>query len=102
MSRAIKRDTLIGFKCPGCGRDHWIQHGADDGPNWGWNGSLDNPTFTPSVLVTYEGVDAGKDGAPPAVCHSFVTDGQIQYLSDCTHNLAGQTVELPLFGGVHT
>jgi len=29
------------------------------------------------------------------VCHSFVTDGRIQFLGDCTHNLAGQTVDLP-------
>ena len=28
-------------------------------------------------------------------CHSFVTDGRIQFLSDCTHALAGQTVDLP-------
>ena len=27
--------------------------------------------------------------------HSYVTDGRIQYLSDCTHPLAGQTVDLP-------
>ncbi len=32
----------------------------------------------------------GKD----EVCHSFVTDGQIQFLGDCTHKLAGQTVPL--------
>ena len=29
------------------------------------------------------------------VCHSFVTNGRIQYLGDCTHKLAGQTVDLP-------
>ena len=29
-----------------------------------------------------------------SVCHSFVTDGKIQFLGDCTHELAGQTVEL--------
>ena len=28
-------------------------------------------------------------------CHSFVTDGRIQFLSDSTHVLAGQTVDLP-------
>jgi hypothetical protein len=28
-------------------------------------------------------------------CHSFVTNGKIQFLADCTHKLAGQTVELP-------
>ena len=29
------------------------------------------------------------------ICHSFVTDGRIQFLGDCTHKLAGQTVDLP-------
>lgn len=97
MSKDVvqRRDTLLGFRCPGCASTHYIQHGAEDGPNWSWNGNLEKPTFTPSVLVTYPGKDAGQDGAPPAVCHSFVTDGRIQYLGDCTHVLAGQTVDLP-------
>lgn len=30
----------------------------------------------------------------PKVCHSFVRNGKIEYLNDCTHELAGQTVEL--------
>jgi len=39
-------------------------------------------------------------GRPPSgfscsICHSFVTDGQIQFLGDCTHKLAGRTVPLP-------
>lgn len=29
------------------------------------------------------------------VCHSYVTDGKIRFLGDCTHKLVGQTVELP-------
>jgi hypothetical protein len=28
------------------------------------------------------------------VCHSLIRDGQIQFLTDCTHELAGQTVPL--------
>ena len=31
----------------------------------------------------------------PFVCHSFVVNGQIQFLPDCTHALAGQTVPIP-------
>lgn len=99
MNVAKKLDELIRFYCPGCRTHHHIQHDSDMGPNWGWNGSLEKPTFTPSVLVTYPGSDAGKDGAPPAVCHSFVTDGRIQYLGDCTHAMAGQTVDLPPLDG---
>lgn len=28
-------------------------------------------------------------------CHTFITDGKVQFLSDCTHALAGQTLDLP-------
>ena len=85
--------------CPGCDDAHGIQHGAGSGPRWGWNGSTDRPTFTPSVLVrTGRAVDPSvtpEPGDPPAVCHSFVVDGAMQFLGDCGHKLAGQTVELP-------
>jgi hypothetical protein len=92
-------DLLI-WKCPGCKSSHGVRiralsrPGEDDGPGWGWNNDAERPTFTPSVLVTYDGIDAGVDRAPPAICHSFVVDGQIQFLSDCTHGLAGQTVPI--------
>ncbi len=32
--------------------------------------------------------------------HSFVVDGHIQFLGDCTHELAGQTVDIPDFDTV--
>lgn len=83
------------FWCPGCDRAHRVTVGEGGGPRWGYNGDPQRPTFTPSVRVTYNGDDAGQDGAPPAICHSFVADGRIQYLADCTHPLAGQTVDLP-------
>jgi len=46
---------------------------------------MELPTISPSVLVTYE---------PKRICHSFVRDGKIQFLSDCTHALSGQTIDL--------
>lgn len=87
-------DGGLTWWCPGCNRAHHIRVGDGPGPRWGWNGNADKPTFTPSVLVSYNGPDAGRDGAPPAVCHSFVVDGQMQFLNDCTHGLAGQTVPI--------
>lgn len=60
---------------------------------WQWNGSLESPTVSPSVLVTYSHAGVEK------VCHSFINDGVIQYLSDCTHHLAGKTVPLPCHFG---
>ena len=80
------------FWCPGCECAHGIWTMKRGGtPNWEFNGREDKPTFSPSILVRYPNGATGKD----EVCHSYVRDGQIQFLNDCTHKLAGQTVELP-------
>lgn len=97
--RSVEGGGLM-FWCPGCDGAHMVRVGEGLGARWGYNGSPDMPTFTPSILVTYNGPDAGQDrgdgkNAPPAVCHSFVTDGRIQFLADSTHGLAGQTVDIP-------
>ena len=91
--RTAEGNRLL-FWCPGCNGAHMINVSPG---RWGFNGNFERPTFTPSILVRYDGPDAGVDDAPPAVCHSFVTDGQIQFLGDCTHALAGQTVALACF-----
>lgn len=96
----------ISFWCPGCDRAHTVETGPG---RWDWNSSKTAPTFTPSVLVHYrhweppvtpENLEAFK--AEPweqhqvdVICHSFVTDGRIQFLGDSTHSLAGHTVDLP-------
>lgn len=116
MSRLspILRDTTgngLTFWCRGCEMPHRIQHGDGDGdgPRWTWNGDAERPTFSPSILVQWhqwvppattpeiaDKILRGeiKQARQDRVCHSFVTDGRIQYLSDCTHRLAGQTVDL--------
>jgi hypothetical protein len=75
--------------CPGCKFGHSVTTRSKNagGSQWGWNGSLTSPTFTPSLLVRS---DVG-------VCHSFVKDGFIQFLGDCDHELKNQTVLLPEF-----
>jgi hypothetical protein len=78
------------FWCPGCETFHWAQVKADRGPVWGFNNDLERPTFTPSILCN------GDQRCPDLPrCHMYVTDGNIQYLSDCTHKLAGQTIPIP-------
>lgn len=77
------------FYCPGCETSHVI----NTDPKRGWpchslTGSLARPTIRASVLANPKGID----GAPR--CHSFVTSGEIEFLSDCTHTLAGKTVRL--------
>ncbi len=90
-SEQVPNPDSVVFLCPGCGIPHNVIIDASAGRScWTWNGSLDAPTFTPSILVT------GTKG--DRRCHSFVTDGRIQFLSDCDHALAGQTVDLPEFG----
>lgn len=88
------------FPCPGCDCQHQIFTGEGPGPSWSFNGDLDRPTCSPSLLVKmgpeYDPVThLAKKGAPGRVCHSFIKDGMIQFLGDCTHSLAGRTVEIP-------
>lgn len=85
---ASSGEGSLTFFCKGCDAPHSINHNLGSSPFWIFNGNLEKPTFTPSVLVSWHEGDAAK------VCHSFVTDGRIQYLGDCTHNLAGKTVDL--------
>lgn len=91
------QDGGLHFWCPGCDGVHGIKVCEGPGPRWGYNGNPDKPTFTPSILVRYDGADADTPEGIPSVCHSFVTDGRIQFLSDSTHHLAGQTVDIPDF-----
>jgi hypothetical protein len=84
-------------------------------PGWTFNDDLNNPTFKPSILVrgghfapewngetcwcTYNAEQIAKGEEPSGFkckqCHSYVTEGNIEFLSDCSHELAGQTVPLP-------
>jgi hypothetical protein len=89
------------FWCPGCEEVHMV------GPSWTFNGDFDRPTFAPSIKVSgkrritdeeYDRIMGGeKLEVPDMCCHSFIRDGQIQFLGDCTHPLAGQTLPLQPF-----
>jgi hypothetical protein len=62
-----------------------ILHGRRDGhPRgvvWTWNGSTEAPTLRPSV----------RSHGGDYLCHTWVSDGQAQFLDDCTHELRGKT-----------
>jgi len=77
--------------CPGCGISH--QAVINGSRAWSWNGDEENPTLNPSLLVT------GEFGGDPLRCHSFIREGRIEFLGDCTHALAGQTIPLPEWQG---
>lgn len=78
------------IRCPGCGFDHQLIVAGDRA--WEWNGRLDLPTFSPSLFSNPPG-EYHNPAVP--ICHSHIRDGRIQFLGDCTHALAGQTVDLP-------
>ena len=83
------------FECPGCDSPHVIPTKPTE-RGWDFNGDEERPTFAPSILVHPHGIlhHDGSVGQSP-LCHSFVRNGRIEYLGDCTHSLAGQTVDLP-------
>jgi hypothetical protein len=105
---------MVSFKCPGCGDWHVVRVQGEGRPRWTYNGNADAPTFTPSILYrtghfcdghsgdcwcTWKDEDGEPSGFECIRCHSFVTDGRIRFLSDCSHALAGQTVDLPNIDG---
>lgn len=79
----------VWFLCPGCDEPHRFTIGRADG--WTFNGNYEFPTFTPSLLMR----STHGPERTPKVCHLFMTDGKIRFLGDCTHELAGQTVDIP-------
>jgi hypothetical protein len=78
------------IKCPGCSDYHIFDK------RWTFNGDVNSPTFRASMLATVDWPQHHPEtGKPKSICHSFVTDGKIQFLSDCTHSMKNQTVDLP-------
>jgi hypothetical protein len=95
--KRIEHSSIAIFYCPGCEEHHQI-----DLSKWEFDGNFDKPTFSPSYL-TWNDPNPNADPKHDRDgkyrrgfrCHSFIKAGQIEYLSDCTHKLAGQTVALP-------
>lgn len=79
--------------CPGCNHRHvfYTEVKNANRADWRFNGMMDRPTFLPSMKVTLH----NHDGSVQRLCHSFLRNGTWQYLSDCTHHLAGKTVPVP-------
>ena len=95
-------DKIIGYKikCLGCECEHVIYTlPGFYNVAWKFNGDVNKPTFSPSLKCTTGSLAQpgyiDEPGIPPTCCHSFIRNGQIQYLNDCTHFLKGQTVNLP-------
>jgi hypothetical protein len=114
MSKAELTNGFVAIQCPGCGYKHYMNIEAEGRPKWSFNGSLEEPTISPSIFVKsvkcenftdadwveYDKVYAEvrdqilEHPKYKHWCHSFVNAGRIQFLNDCTHALAGQTLDL--------
>jgi hypothetical protein len=90
----------IKFWCPGCDDLHMV---SDD---WNVTGSGASLTIEPSILIyerqklvnedlEWEVLLSPENITTAPRCHSFVRNGHIEFLSDCTHELTGQTVVIP-------
>ena len=89
MSRVVRRmkagdEVRYGIHCPGCDEVHVMNDG------WEFNQDYEKPTFKPSLLVS-----GYNSKSKPFTCHSFIENGNIRFLKDSTHELAGQTIPLP-------
>lgn len=88
-------DAHVGelVECPACGYGHLFRTvpGNHGEPVWSFNGDRDSPTFSPSMLVNSR---AHVTDPNTILCHSFVRNGKFEFLSDCSHAMAGQTVEI--------
>lgn len=100
-------DGTVLYRCP-CGDTHAI-----NSTRWQVSGADEKPTFAPSVLIRSGHYAPREPGAAESCwctyarenpeeklpfgcyrCHSFVRGGMVEFLADCTHELAGKTLPL--------
>jgi hypothetical protein len=91
---SVEEVTHVMIELPGPIGHHMlpvITHGSRDkhsrSPVWTWNGDTEKVTLKPSIRS-----QGGRDGK--VVTHVWVNDGMVQFLGDCTHELANQTLPL--------
>jgi len=85
-------ESRISWWCPGCEGRHVVPVTGEN--KWGWNGSLSQPTLSPSVLVYAHARSPEWGAGNQPRCHAFMRDGKIMFLPDCEHLLSGQTVSM--------
>lgn len=89
VERRNRAGELYGYShwCAGCRCVHTF-HVVGPGPVWTFNGNMERPTFTPSMRSFLP----AHDGKPEqTLCHYFLTDGEINYLTDSSdHELRGK------------
>lgn len=107
MFKIIEKGDNVRFYCQGCDEMHEVPK-----DKWNYNGNPESPTLSPSLLLrtghyvpgqpqppncnlcNYKDEDGEDWPWPCKVCHFFIRNGKMQYCNDCTHSLAGQTVDM--------
>lgn len=88
VETSIAEATHVTINIPGPSGEltlPFILKGKREGTGcWTWNGDIEAPTLRPSVLTK----------GSHFICHSWVNDGKVKFLSDCSHEYAGQTLDL--------
>lgn len=79
--RKCSDNTVIAW-CPGCKQPHPF-----DLNRWSFDGNLESPTFSPSLLCNANVDEAHR-------CHSFVRNGNWEFLPDCWHELKNTTTPM--------
>lgn len=97
------KPVVVYVWCQGCKHCHgfpvskvYYEGSSIYGPNhhkpiWTFNGNAEKPSFSPSLREFYTHPETKKE---ITTCHSIITDGRIQFCSDCEHELKGQTLPL--------
>jgi len=91
---SLSKPGDFAFWCPGCLEYHLFDS------THAFNGNIDKPTLQSCIKVRMKPKESLALHNLPAgeirgTCHSFVKDGMIQFLDNCTHKLVGRTVEIP-------
>lgn len=108
MKVKLHSDGSFTYRCP-CGDVHHITPKI-----WTWNGNVESPTISPSVLVRSGHYVPRQPGEPEScwctyakehpedklpfgcyLCHSYVENGSVRFLNDCSHEHAGKTLPIP-------
>lgn len=86
--RLLDNGRRLSFWCPGCKDLHVIV--IDGSRDWTWNQDTNYPTVTPSVLSKYPNNTTGE----VRICHLFIRSGELDFLSDSTHEYTGMRVPM--------
>lgn len=80
------------IQCRACQWHEFPKRPTAKGDSWTFNGDLVRPTFSPSMNESQNPPD--HPGYNPDVkssrCHFVVTNGEIDYCPDCSHELRGK------------